>query len=190
MTAPIVDLSGQFSHPSWYRSIVADLGTAKAFTQLKGGSCGGNNPTGITIQVLDTNIWDRAPNGGRTGGSNDVVTNSSSAQVSPFIPGVISTTSTPSSTPLVAQSTPSPTPSASSSRAVCSKKRLSTKAAPQPSTSSASNNSGSCDVYGSWQCEGLELQICNYITTTSLGERTLLLSHEENLIFYDRLGDS
>jgi hypothetical protein len=38
-TVPIVDLS------------------AKAFSELKGNTCSGNNPTGLTISIMDNNVW-------------------------------------------------------------------------------------------------------------------------------------
>lgn len=41
-----------------------------------------------------------------------------------------------------------------------------------PASSSGSANTMAC-TYGNWQCDGLALQVCNYITTTSVGESSI-----------------
>jgi len=73
--------------------------SASVFTQIKGGTCGGTNPTGLKVQILDTNIWEPILPGGSGGG--------------PATGSVSSESATPTPTPTT--TSPAWTPSASSS---------------------------------------------------------------------------
>lgn len=156
---------------------------AKAFVEVKGGTCGGNNPDGLTFKVLNNNI--REPirkdvtGGGPVGGGATTTTTS----LPPPPPPPPSSTST-SSISLATQGggatknlnngavMPPPSSSASSTPPLA----IETKTQAQTQTQAA-GPSGSC-AFGKWQCEGLNLNVCNYVDTTSLGKLVFLVSGE------------
>ena len=169
------------------RSSVAEVPAGKAFTQLKGGSCDGNNPEGLTVRVLDNNImrWTRTgPNGQGTNGVLNDPTSQTAASTShkatdPPAP-VTSTSVAPPPTSTSSGTRPRvstqmlevpPSQSALSKSQTMASGPSRSEAVPRPTLSSSEGSfSGSGCTYGVWQCKGVELQICNYVTTTSLGE--------------------
>ncbi|KAK1923963.1 hypothetical protein DB88DRAFT_540051 [Papiliotrema laurentii] len=195
--------------------------SAKVFTQLKGGSCAGNNPGGLTVRVLDNNIWAANSGGGdiqpkpSSSGSNYTATGTSStvhsAQQSATTTAKISgggqqgnvggegelpttiqkgeNVVITSASPVVSSlsSAPSPTPSAASpsgpsrlsadgNKSSTAGSKSSAAAGNKSRTSSISpsptDTTTSC-VYGKWQCNGLALQVCNYVSLTQLDWETI-----------------
>ena len=163
--ASIIDLSGGQSP---FISLCTDqlrsetyLVLAMAFTDLKGGSCAGNNPEGLTIRVLDNNImeWTGLGSGSQGGGGGEQAPptpSSSSASSSASSNNALHSTFSP----VIHEVVPTP----SSSRSPGPSRSTSP---PQPSTSGSSG--GGC-TFGAWQCDGLTLQVCNYEVVDAPGE--------------------
>ncbi|GFZ46954.1 hypothetical protein JCM24511_04180 [Saitozyma sp. JCM 24511] len=216
-------------------SHIVDL-SAKAFTELKGGTCGGNNPTGLTINILNSNVWEAGSGGGSAGasasggsgsGSGSSATSSTPSSTSAAVPvassavasSAAATSRGPSRTTFASASqatqtgtgtgagstgagigvalaaddsgsaaiSASATGSAAASSAITSAAAVSAAvssagfgntaataatAASSASSSSSASTSGDC-TYGAWQCDGLQLQVCNYVSVSSLGWETI-----------------
>ncbi|GFZ44955.1 hypothetical protein JCM24511_02681 [Saitozyma sp. JCM 24511] len=198
-------------------SHIVDL-SAKAFTELKGGTCSGNNPTGLTINILNSNVWDA--NSGGSSASASTSSGSGTPSTSSAAPSVSSASSSragssgpsrasfstyaqssqtsqtsqtqsgstigaklaavqPSSATLTASASSAvvsaatgsgDSSSSGSSGLPASASTVTSGAVPISSAGSGSGSdlssgSGGC-TFGEWQCNGLQLQVCN----SQLGE--------------------
>lgn len=170
---------------------------------LKGGTCAGNNPTGLTYEVLDNYIINPSVGLGagfsKGAGSDDtkagstaVAASSSPVAVTSATRAVI-TSAQPVAVTSAQQAVTSPELAATTDTAVRSSFRYSFSTVVQdadisPSATSdivlvavqspgctessavdaAETSRTSTCTFGAWQCSGLELQVCNYLTVDSL----------------------
>ncbi|KIR56766.1 hypothetical protein I315_00951 [Cryptococcus gattii Ru294] len=186
---------------------ILDL-SAPTFVALKGGTCTGNNPTGLTYEVLDNYIVnpsvglgagysEGADSDDTEAGPTAVAASSSAVAVTSAARAVI-TSAQPVAVTSAQQAVASSELAATTDTAVRSSSRYSFSTVVQdadisPSATSdivlvAVQNSGctessaadaaetsrtSACTFGAWQCSGLELQVCNYLTVDSLGWETI-----------------
>ncbi|KAL1405868.1 hypothetical protein Q8F55_007547 [Vanrija albida] len=223
---------------------IIDL-SAKAFAAIKGGTCGGNNPEGLTVKVLNNNV---SPSGRVGGGSPPAsvapvaassqaaaaTTSAAPAASSSFSvrganawwspsAGAAAATGAPqqlnaaplpsddaapspsasvSATAAAASPSPdandaaadaSPSPSSEASDAATTTTAAaaapSSSAAPSPAAPAASSqaapaaapspvSAGSCQ-FGAWQCNGLKIEVCNFIDTKTVGWETIATCDNE-----------
>ncbi|WVQ91175.1 hypothetical protein IAS59_004969 [Cryptococcus gattii] len=186
---------------------ILDL-SAPTFVALKGGTCTGNNPTGLTYEVLDNYIVnpsvglgagysEGADSDDTEAGPTAVAASSSAVAVTSAARAVI-TSAQPVAVTSAQQAVASSELAATTDTAVRSSSRYSFSTVVQdadisPSATSdivlvAVQNSGCTEssaadaaetsrtstcTFGAWQCSGLELQVCNYLTVDSLGWETI-----------------
>lgn len=202
---------------------------APAFVALNGGTCTGNNPTGLTYEVLDNYIVnpsvglgagysEGADSDDTEAGPTAVAASSSAVAVTSATRAVI-TSAQPVAVTSAQQAVASSELAATTDTAVRSSSRYSFSTVVQdadisPSATSdivlvAVQNSGCTEssaadaaetsrtstcTFGAWQCSGLELQVCNYLTVDSLGEYSIFTVRLENKplmnMRYMRLGDN
>ncbi|ORX35542.1 hypothetical protein BD324DRAFT_609336 [Kockovaella imperatae] len=151
---------------------IIDL-SALAFTTIKGGTCAGNNPEGLTVKVLDKNImnWTGMGSAGSDSDSGESAASGSASVSSSPASSAASVAPAPASSaafsvaPIdnniynaIPTSSAESVPSSSSSSSGPS--RISYAAQPSPS---ASSNTETC-TFGLWQCNSGTLQVCNYET--------------------------
>ncbi|WVQ79646.1 hypothetical protein IAT38_001746 [Cryptococcus sp. DSM 104549] len=205
-------------------SQILDL-SAPAFAEVKGGTCGGTNPTGLSYEVLDTYVVDPSVGMGPSytaesgsGTSDDSMSSAAASSAAPTTTktsssaAAVTTASTaaaeapavPTTTQSAAQVTATSTrthrysssietvSAAVSDEAAKGDARLAaavvettdaedseteatTKSASKTASSASSTEtlSASGCKYGAWQCDGLKLQVCNYLTVSSLGWETI-----------------
>lgn len=171
---------------------------------LKGGTCAGNNPTGLTYEVLDNYIINPSAGlgAGYSGGADSDDTNagptavaaSSSAVAVTSASRAVTTSAQPVAVTSAQQADTSSELAATTDSAVRSLRySFSTVVQDADISPSATNDivlvavqSSGCTgssaadaaetsrtstcTFGAWQCSGLELQVCNYLTVDSLGE--------------------
>jgi len=165
--------------------------SAKAFTEIKNGTCSGNNPTGLSFQINNQNIWQPIPQDGIGGGPGSSSGSGSSGSPSSTSIATPTLTSTPTSTSSTTSEVPA-TSTSSSANGAASPSQKPSKSGPSrlPSTSTTSpaspsaieaidsdpqisSSSDAGCTSGAWQCSGNEIQICGYMTTTALGWETV-----------------
>ncbi|AAW45484.2 expressed protein [Cryptococcus deneoformans JEC21] len=188
---------------------ILDL-SAPTFVELKGGTCAGNNPTGLTYEVLDNYIVNPSVGLGsgysEEVGSDDMGVGSTTAAASGSAVAVTSAsrpvvTSAQSEVVISAQQTATATAILSLQYSYSSvvqgtdispfstdeialvavetdANSAGSSALDAVETSAAATSTGtacgdSTCAFGAWQCSGLELQICNYLTIDSLGWETI-----------------
>lgn len=69
-----------FARTLW--QVKTDARIAKGFVQVKGGTCAGNNPQGLKVQILDNNIWQPV-----SGSSGSTAGNTSASTLSAAVGG-------------------------------------------------------------------------------------------------------
>ncbi|OXG47103.1 hypothetical protein J010_05192 [Cryptococcus neoformans] len=188
---------------------ILDL-SAPTFVELKGGTCTGNNPTGLTYEVLYNYIVN--PSVGLGSGyseeaasddigagfttaavysSAEAVTSASHAIVTSAQPEVVTSSQQAATTAAVLslQYSYSSVVQGTDINAFSTddivlaavetdvnSARSSTSDTVETSAAATSTGTvcgGSTCAFGAWQCSGLELQICNYLTVNSLGWETI-----------------
>ena len=125
------------------------------------------------MQVLDNNIWDANSGGGSFGPSEQPSTTIQSTSASVFTSSV----NTPSAktTPSTSQEVASPSQGNANLIAFGSASAAPISTGPSRSSTISSFSVPSmasetgCE-YGKWQCNGLTLQICNYVSIYKLGK--------------------
>ena len=159
--------------------------SAKAFAAIKGGNCGGNNPTGLTVKIIDNNV---SPSGTASNGSPPAsavaaaaVDESSVAPAESAAPASAAETSSTFSIRGTgswwASASATPTAKALPSVAAAFVLPASESASfvpPLPTTTISvpakakvaaakvdTSSPGGC-TYGAWQCNGLSIEVCNH----------------------------
>ncbi|WOO83372.1 uncharacterized protein LOC62_05G006896 [Vanrija pseudolonga] len=216
---------------------IIDL-SAKAFAAVKGGTCAGNNPEGLTIKVLGNNV---SPSGSVGGGSPPATAappapTASSTQAAPAPSSTYSvrganawwsgsSSAAPSAGVTAAvelnaavpppSNDPTPSPTAApvgandAAAAAASPDAASTTLSAAPTTTAADKPSsapapeaaapapssqapavaapaaapspvsaGACQ-FGTWACNGLKIQVCNFIDTKNVGWETIATCDNE-----------